>query len=233
MDRSFLCVARWTVLVASLAQLNIVGVANATIGGEGEELIGYDVIVNELNRESSLPAGNSSRARQAVQRSKNPFDTIWIHAGIGLAAMMQQVSLDNGNVIHFNQKGFQASLGIDLFSPNWMAEGLARSFGESDDTDHRVSLKEFELKLLYKDRFSRSLGFRAGGGLAARYMAIRSFSTGPMEYTTPSSVATLGMDLFLNDKISIGADISARNSMISETLDRNSFDATLRMDTHF
>ena len=40
-------------------------------------------------------------------------------------------------------------------------------------------------------------------------------------------------DVYLNKKFSVGADLNARSSLIGDTIDKNSFDATLRVDTHF
>lgn len=197
------------------------------------ELMGYDAIVKELNRETQTPKPGHSRAQLSQGPSRDPFDSIWIHGGVGFANMMQTLNLDNGQKLHLNQRGFQASLGIDLFSPNWMAEGVARSFTESSDASTQVNLKEFELKIFYKNRFARNFGFRAGAGLAARYMNIRQAGGLSMDYTTPSSVGTMGLDLFLSQGFSIGADLSARNTMIAETPDQTSYDATLRLDTHF
>lgn len=228
--------------LSSLAHTSLISLlltpclALASIDSFDEEpMYGYDTIVNELNKEIDNPYGNSIRGRQqAAQAQPHALDSVWMHFGVGFTSMMQQLSLPNNQVHHVNQRGFQASLGIDLLSPNWMAEGITRSFGESsDDQTTKVALKEFELKIHYRNRLSRRLGVRMGGGLSARYMTIRSATTLPIEYTTPSSVATLGFDFFLNDRLSLGADLSARNTMTGETPDANSYDAALRMDTHF
>ena len=195
-----------------------------------EDVVGYDTIVRDLGREIA-PAPVVTRAR--APRSRDPFESIWIHGGIGVATVMQDLDFGDGQHIYLGQRGVQAALGIDLFSPNWMAEGTVRNFNEQADARASILLKEFELKILFKDKFSRQLGYHLGGGLAARYMTIRHVNYGTLEYTTPSSVASLGMDLFLSDRISLGAEMSARNTLISETIDRVSYDATLRLDTHF
>lgn len=208
---------------------------------EDQDMLGYDSIVNELNREVQAPTSLRSRGGSTVPVS-DPFDNILIHGGVGFAHTMQTLDLGpNGGRTYFNQRGFQATLGIDLFSENWMAEGSARSFGESGESSTRISLKEFELKILYKNMLSQKLGFRVGGGLSARYMTIRQDSASTteqpigqtIETTTPSSVATLGLDMFLSKGFSLGLDLSTRNTMIAETLDRDSYDATFRVDTHF
>lgn len=200
---------------------------------EDETFIGFDGIVNELNRETQTNGAISrSRQTQFIQ-GKDPFDSIWMHLGVGYSATTQNVSINNDERLYLGLKGVQAAFGIDLFSENWMAEGTARSFAESDETTARASLQEFELKMFYKSRLAKNLNLRGGAGLSARYLNLNHPSVGLVQYTTPSSVATVGADIYLNDHISLGAEISARSTMIAETSDRSSFDATLRIDTHF
>jgi hypothetical protein len=43
----------------------------------------------------------------------------------------------------------------------------------------------------------------------------------------------VGLDLFMNENLSLGLDLAGRQAMIGETVDRSSFDATVRLDTHF
>ncbi len=211
--------------------------ANEAISGssyEDDSHVGYDSILRQLNREAAQQELSSSRARASLMKTtKDPFESIWIHMGVGLAHPMQTLSLGDGKSAYVGSRGIQAALGIDLFSEHWMAEGTARSFAESEDANTRVSLKEFELKIYYKDRITKPLAYRLGGGITGRYMTIARTGDTTLEYTTPSSVGTMGLDFFLTEKLSLGADLSVRSSMVSDTLDRSSVDATLRMDTHF
>lgn len=192
----------------------------------------YDAIVDQLGRENSARQA-SSRAKILRNTSTDPFDNVLMHGGIGVANYIQRVRLSDGTSYTMNQRGIQAALGLDLFSPNWMAEGTARSFGEEGNSRVRSSVQEFELKVIYKDRTSKHLGYRAGLGLTGRYLTIKEQGLAEAKYTTPSSVATVGGDFFVSDKFSVGADLNARTALIGETIDKNSFDATLRMDTHF
>ena len=195
-------------------------------------MIGYDAIVNQLNHEVAPPSQSSRLKNQGRAASSDPFDSIWIHGGAGFTSCMEDLTFPNGDHYLMNQKGIQAALGIDLFSENVMAEGTARSFGEGEDAT-KVSLQEFELKVFYKNRIAPQLSLKIGGGLDARYLSVHEASQSTTTYTTPSSVLTAGLDIFLNEHFSVGGEISARNSMIADTMDHNSYDATIRMDTHF
>jgi hypothetical protein len=194
---------------------------------EDADMMDYDSIVKELS--SSTPGG-SNRSHVVAPRP-DPLANVLFHGGVGLATTMSQVERQ-GQRIHMDQRGFQAALGIDLFSDYWLAEGTVRSFGDRDYTNTTISLKEFDLKVYYRDRLTANVGLRIGGGLSARYLSVSS-SMGEFSYSTPASVAALGLEYFLGRTVSIGAELSARNSLIEETIDRSAVDATLRVDTHF
>ena len=207
---------------------------SAAVGDDDEEdIVGYDVIVNNLNRQVSTSDATTTKARQPKPTAEDPFENVWMHAGAGFVQTVQTLSLPDGGNAYLNQKGVQASVGIDLFSPNWAAEGTVRSFNDNDDKVTQASLKEFELKMFFKDRFTRSIGFRVGGGISGRYMTLAQVGQPTLDYTTPSTVGTLGIDLFLTDRFSLGAEVSGRSAMISDTLDRGSLDGSIRLDAHF
>jgi hypothetical protein len=191
------------------------------------DMMDYDAIVKEL---SGPAQAGSSRGRIAAPVS-DPLANVLFHGGVGLTTTMARIELE-GQRIQMDQRGFQAALGIDLFSDHWLAEGTVRSFGGRDYSSTSVSLKEFDLKVYYHDRLTANVGFRVGGGLSARYLSAFSPMT-EFSYSTPASVAALGLEYFLARSVSIGAELSARNSLIEETVDRSAVDATLRVDTHF
>lgn len=213
----------------ALALLTGPAAARADIPDDTDS-VGYDEIVNQLNKENA----STIKAQKPKTKDENSFDTVWMHGGIGFANYIESVKFDDGSTALLNQKGVQAALGLDLFSPNWMAEGTARAFAEDGDSKVRSSVKEFELKVLYKDKFAADrFGYRAGLGLTGRYLTIKRQGFADQDYTTPTSVATVGGDMFINERFSVGADLNARNSLIGETIDHNSIDMTLRVDAHF
>ncbi|MCM2282891.1 MAG: porin family protein [Bdellovibrionaceae bacterium] len=191
---------------------------------EDEDLMDYDQIVRELSH------GPTNRA-QATSTTTNPFDSVLMHGGVGLASTFSSIPYQ-GQRIQLHQQGFQAALGIDLFSEHWLAEGTARSFGNAEYNQVNVGLKEFDLKVYYRDRIGSKLGVRAGAGLSARYLTVKSGKSETV-YSTPASVLGLGLEYFLGRSVSLGAEVSARNTLIDETIDRSAIDGTLRVDTHF
>lgn len=222
-----------TPLILSLAAQGAPGYDDDT-----SDYVSYDSIVEDLQKQNTkqiAPAASKTSARRSWfatdSAANDPFENIWIHAGVGFAQTAQNLSLPNGVGAYMAGRGVQAAVGIDILGPNLTAEGAVRTFGETEDSSSKISLKEFDLKVLYKTRRS-SLGLRAGAGLSARYMTVRSgFDT--YDITTPASVLMIGGDIYLTSSVSLGLDLATRNAMISETFDKTSYDGTIRLDTHF
>lgn len=167
---------------------------------------------------------------------KDPFEDVKIHAGVGFTNTISTLYYSNGDKTNTAQRGVQVSLGIDLFSKTWLAEGTFRNFGETKYDNSFVSLKEFDLKLIYQTRFAPTWGFRLGGGLAARYLDVNYVgSEGKFseQYDIPASVIQTGLMTYLTKGLSLGTDISLRNALIDETPEKTAFDFTLRLDGHF
>lgn len=205
---------------------------------ESSDYVNYDSIVEDLQKQTAKPTPTAARStsRKSSWFSSNgpggdPFENVWIHAGVGFAQTTESLALPNGRDAYMSGRGVQAAIGIDILGPSLTAEGAVRTFGETDDSSSKITLKEFDLKLLYKKRVSH-FGFRAGGGLSARYMTVRS-GIDNYDITTPASVVALGGDVYISPQLSIGVDFATRNAMISETFDKTSFDGTVRIDTHF
>lgn len=197
-----------------------------------EDYISYDRIVDDLQSESKRQTRETNRVRSRLTYlGPDPFENIWIHAGVGFAQTTANIDLPSGGSAHMSARGIQAAVGIDILGPSLSAEGTVRNFGENEDSASKIQLKEFDLKIFAKHREGR-FGLRGGGGLSARYMTVKT-SSDVFEVTTPASVLQLGGDLYLSKSVSVGLDLSARTAMIAETFDRTSYDGTIRLDTHF
>lgn len=196
--------------------------------GQQEEVYGYDSIVEELR------SGSSSSYKMG---NPDPFASVLIHGGVALTSSYLSLSTPDSKPVFGMLRGFEASFGIDLLSRNWLAEGAVRSFGNDNlDKNHQASLKEFDLKVVYKSSFSRLLRMRVGAGIAARYLTFKRVESGKYidtKYTTPSSILFVGLEAPLSRRFSIGSDLSLRSAMIDETIDRSTVDASVRLDAHF
>lgn len=184
-----------------------------------EEEIGYDTLVKELSTQYSDEGGDL-------------LSSVQIHLGAAATTSMFVVQPKSGSTIYASQRAVQASLGIDLFSSHWVAEGSFYNFIERQYENYQVRLKAFDFKVLYKNRIDGSLGYRLGGGLAVRYLSLQGLA-GEETFTTPFSVLAGGLETYITRGFSLGIEVAARNTLTYETPDQSALDLTLRFDGHF
>ena len=187
------------------------------------EEVTYDSLLNELTLKKN---------RSITKQNNNyRFNDIQIHAGFGLLGSVSSIKTNEGQFSRY-QDGLQLSMGIDLFSANWAAEGVFRNFGSEKRDNENLSLREFDLKVIYRNKTSDRIGYRIGGGLTTRYLKYNS-PTQNVNDSTPFSLVSFGMDSFITKNMSIGLETSLRTSMITRTIDKNAVDVALRLDTYF
>lgn len=192
-----------------------------------EDYSGFDSIVRELS---------SSHASAPSKPTEGTLETVQFHLGLGLISTSVALDLPkpfkSGSVL---MQGFGARFGIDLFSSNWVAEAGIRSFNPEKFSSHEISLREFDLLVLYHTAPGRSFDFNFGGGMTARYLDITgggTETTFPHQNITPTSVVTTGFDVGLTRAFSIGVQISYRSSFVSPSADRGSIDGGLQLTGH-
>ncbi len=186
---------------------------------KADDEIGYDTLVRELSADT--PSNDSDL-----------FSNLEIHMGAAASTSMSTFLPKSGQTIYAAQRAVQASIGIDLFSRHWLAEGSFVNFIDRQFDDYQVRLKEFDLKIIYRNRLDSLVGYRIGAGLAARYLSL-GLPSGEESYTTPFSVITGGLETYLMRNFSIGVEVATRNTMTYETPDQSALDLTLRFDGHF
>jgi len=192
-----------------------------------ESMVGYDSIVDQLSTPKS----------RAYLNSADPFSGLLLHAGLGMAMSMTNVNTGKRSHNGFLQ-GIELNLAIDLFSPNWMAEGSYLNLGRTKiniaSKEDRISLNEFDLKLVYHTSLGQLFSFRTGFGLAARYLAYKNALLGEeKQYTTPDWMAFIGMEAKLSNTLTFGTELAYKTAMIDETIDESALSAGVRLDAHF
>lgn len=193
-----------------------------------EDFESYDTIVDQL-----------STTRTSSQRyySVDPFDSILLHAGVGMAMSMTSLLFDNESRTGLF-RGVEINFGIDLFSDTWMAEGsyinLGRAKIDTRESKDFAEINEFDMKLVYRPTLNKFLRFRSSGGLAARYLSyFDNLNKRTLNYNTPSWAFSLGLEAKLTNAFSFTAELAYRSAMIAETIDENAVSAGLRLDAHF
>lgn len=208
--------------------LVLLSLSQMSFASESENTISYESIVDQLK------AGNTSYSAYG----EDPFENVKIHLGVGVTNNSTKIEARNSSN-QANFSGFQTSLGIDLFSSSWIAEGVIRNFSDTKNKNGTYSLQEFDLRFIYQSSMNNTWAYQFGTGLSARYLSgteilDRELNTSEkVSYSTPSSLFHFGVRSFINPKFSIGGDLAYRASMIGDTGDKNSVDLTIRMDGHF
>lgn len=187
------------------------------------EEVSYDDLVNQLHQKKT----------SVIQNANDPLDANILHAGFGLITSANSLNIRGDNTIKY-QNGFQLSLGIDLFSPQWVAEAALRNFGQAHSGTESRTLREFDLKLIHRDRLSADVGYRLGAGIGNRYLKLIDDTNGvAIEDNTPTSIFFAGFDFFASKNMSVGVELGLRTSMVNSTTDRNAADLMIRLDTYF
>lgn len=181
----------------------------------------YDDLLSELR----------SKTNKIQAKSFSSFDDITIHAGIGYINSFTQLSYEGSQFVRY-QNGIQLAMGVDLFSPFWYAEGVFRNFGVTEYQQEELSLREFDLKLGFKNQLRGPIYLNIGTGLANRYLNF-SDSSKQIKFnsSSPNWIITAGIYGQLFKMLSLGVELGAKNAVIPKTYDKGSFDFTLRLST--
>lgn len=191
----------------------------ASANSEYEE-ISYEDLVQRLN---------SKKSRIRDHSATNPLDDNLIRAGFGIVSGLQTYHFHNQADTR-NLSGFQISLGVDLFSRHWTAETVLRNQGNSSS----MSLKETDVKILYREDLASGVGFHLGLGLTTRDLRVLQPGGSPLTVNaSPSGMGSVALFTGLNRFLSLGIELSARSALVDETPDRWGADATLRLDSAF
>jgi hypothetical protein len=187
------------------------------------EEVSYDDLINRLHKKKT----------RVISNQVSVLDDIAIHAGVGFITSAISVQ-QNNHLSQLNLNGFQISLGIDLFSPNWVAEGAIRNFGSgSNNPAENHSFREVDLKTFYRSLSTPSImGYRLGAGLGTQYLDYRDPGISTSE-SSPALVVFGALDNNLSKNFGVGAELGYRTSMLSSNANRSSIDLMLRLDTYF
>lgn len=218
----------WTrlVLIFGTLVLTAPAFASNSLWTDVEEGTPYDTLVQKFSRSET----------RLVKPGGDWLDRARIHLGVGVVNSIYSVAHLGGGRVQVSGSGFLASLGMDLFSPKWIAEGSIVSFGTQNTERAEVTLREFDLRLIYRSFPSGLFGVKVFGGLAARNLRINHYGIGRdsiRDYTTPSSLLGVGSDINIADAIQLALEVSTRNSMIDESPDQSTLDLTVRLNTQF
>ncbi len=204
-----------------LIPLLIIGPTKVWALDDDAEEVSYDQLLKELTLKNRP---------QKIER--DPLENIDIHAGFAMVSSLLQIKPQDQNFYRFHN-GMQLSVGIDLLSPRWTAEGAFRNFGIQNKGTETLSVREFDLKLFNRGQ-GAFWGHRLGGGLGTRYVKYEDSALNIIRNdTTPVSIFFAGVDAHISKEVSLGCELGTRISLLNDTVDRQAMDLTLRLDAYF
>lgn len=210
-------------LFTALLMMSLVLMSTTKVCATEYEEITYDDLVNRLNKKKTSIQSNIN----------HPLDSIMIHAGFGLVSSVSSIRIGNSESSR-QQNGFQLSFGIDLFSEQWAAEGTILNYGTDSSGSETRTLRELDMKILYRSKWADGLSSRFGAGLSTRTLKISDTQTAlNINDTTPAWVFSAGLESFLSRNFSIGTDLGFKFAMISRTADKNAVNFALRLNSYF
>lgn len=202
--------------------------AATEISTDAEE-VPFDELVKELNTKVNM--------KNRIQTSTNtgdPFDRLQIHLSLGFIQTVNSLLVADRSISRL-EDGVQLGLGVDIFSPEWVAEGLLKNYGRSTQNDTNVSLREFDLRLSYLQQAPQNkMKFRLANGLGARYLRYTNKWTDLSQMqTTPVYLLGFGLLIPMGSHFDLGIEVQGHMALISESIDRHGLSLILRLDNVF
>lgn len=195
---------------------------------ESEE-VPYDQLIRELNSKVSR------NERQRLQTSSvDPFEKLKIHLSLGFIQTVNAFLVGNRPISRI-EDGFQMGVGIDLFSDEWVAEGILKNFGQSTQNETSLALREFDLRLSYLQTApQQKLKLRIANGLGARYLRYNSPRFGDTQFqTTPIYVMGLGFLIPVGNHFDLDFEVQGHLTLVNDTIDRHGLSLVFRLDNIF
>ncbi len=190
---------------------------------ESEDIYSYDTIVDQLN---------TNRAEQPEDFG-DPYKNVKFHIGAGFSQSILNVK-SGGSSDAVTISGIEIKFGINLMSPSWIAEGTLRNYNDTRSNGTSYQLREFEGKIVNTNLYAKNLFYRVGSGIAARNLTTNIENRDVNKrYTTPSLILMAGSGMQLTNHIAVVGDVAFKTSIVNDTVDKNTLDFTLRVDTSF
>ncbi len=193
------------------------------------EEVSYDQLVRELNSRV-----HRQERTQVESFSGDVFDNLQIHISLGMVQTLTTLSIQDHLVSRLDD-GIQLGIGIDLFSREWIAEGVLKNYGQSKWDDKTMALREFDLRLSYLHFAQKEkVKIRFSNGLGARNLKWSSLGMNFSQYqTTPVYLIGLGVLVPIGTHFDLDIEAQGHASLINETVDRHGLSFILRLNNTF
>jgi hypothetical protein len=167
------------------------------------------------------------------------FDDVRIHIGVAMINSFQDIPLAAGVRSSATAHGVELNLGVDMFSPHWIVEGVLDSLPETAAGDARFSTNGFELRALYDTAIFEAVTVHLGLGVANRNYNIKtaaradgSVKASDTTFQSGATVLAAGIDYWPNANVSAGVEVTDHAPMASGD-DPSSLDMAVKVTGHF
>ncbi|MFP5520014.1 MAG: hypothetical protein ACLGGX_08935 [Bdellovibrionia bacterium] len=183
------------------------------------EEISYEDLVEKL----------SAKKSKYVPTTEDPFLGVQIHTGIGFVNSFSYFKI-NDQVLNRHQNGVQLSLGMDLFSPQWFSEASFRNYGLTETGSEEWTVREFDLRIGYKEQLDGPWGYSLHTGLANRFFDLRDRVKDINESgQTPAMMIGLGVTAKVHRQLQFGFDVINKSPIVGDSADKGSLDLTVKV----
>ncbi len=219
----------FVLFVIALVLVNSMQLLASTESSTESEEVPYDQLIRELNSRVNR------HERQRLQTSSiDPFEKLKIHLSLGFIQTVNAFSVADRSMSR-TEDGLQLGVGIDLFSEEWVAEGILKNFGQSTQNETTLAMREFDLRLSYlQPAPEQKLKLRLANGLGARYLRYSSpWSGGPQYQTTPVYLLGLGLLVPVGNHFDLDFEVQGHLTLVNDTIDRHGLSLVFRLDNVF
>jgi hypothetical protein len=154
-----------------------------------------------------------------VRGTPSDLDELALRPSFGIVQAITQFDDEAGTRSTSKDNGFELSLGVDLFSKHWTAEGVFRNFSQR--------MRETDINLIYRGEASWQNFYKLGGGLSTR--SIKGLSQSDF----PAAQFILGAESYLHPQFYFGFQLSARFFMVPSHSDKFTLESGLQLGTRF
>lgn len=193
---------------------------------EGKSFESFEVIVNELR----------SEAEESVTPtvSMDDWGEVSVHGGFGLSTSYVRYSGPLQRSGSSLMKGFEAHIGMNLFTRKARAEAIFRNYAnESVGSDVELNLRELEGRVVFFPPLRDKLLLRMGAGMSVRNMGISVGDVANRRTNGLASSLLVGLERKVSPHVSLGPDISYRSPLHRDSIDKSAWDAALRLNATF
>lgn len=167
------------------------------------------------------------------------FEENRLHVGAALVHSFQDYQIAPGTRERGGLRGFELSLGLDLFSQNWIAQAIVSNFPDTAISDTNLATNGFELRLIYERPILYGVTLHGGFGLGNRFYNIKTrqrpnsnISNKTQTFQSGATTFAFGADYWPAGEVSAGVEISTRLPMASGD-DPSSVDFGIKLSGHF